>query len=301
MQLTKYIRLSEMSLRLKFNLALGLVFLFGLAVSGWSSHELLQRNARAETLRNARLLMETALAVRSYTVQQVRPHLESQLSFVFLPQMVPAYAATHTLNALRQKYPDYGYKEATLNPTNVRNRAADWESDVVASFRNSDAMTELIGERDTPSGRSLYIARPIRISDEACLTCHSIAAKAPKSMLAIYGSSNGFGWKLNEIIGAQVVSVPTALPIQNANRAFITFMSSLIAIFALVFVALNVMLSSLIVKPIQRMAKAADAVSTGDFTVEEVASKGEDEIAVLGASFNRMRRSLQKAMKMLED
>lgn len=301
MQLTKYIRLSEMSLRLKFNLALILVFLVGLAIAGWSSHELLQRNARAETLRNARLLMETALAVRSYTVQQVRPHLESQLTFVFLPQMVPAYAATHTLSALRQKYPDYGYKEATLNPTNLTNRATDWESDVVTSFRESDSTTEIIGERNTPAGRSLYIARPIRITDEACLTCHSTAAKAPKSMLAVYGSSNGFGWKLNEIIGAQVVSVPTTLPVQNANRAFITFMSSLIAIFALVFVALNVMLSLLIVKPIQRMAKAADAVSTGDFTVEEVASKGEDEIAVLGASFNRMRRSLQKAMKMLED
>lgn len=301
MQLMKRIRLSEMGLRLKFNLALILVFLLGVTIAGWSSHGLLHRNARAEALRNARLLMETALAVRGYTVQQVRPHIESQLSVVFLPQVVPAYAATQTLNAVRQKYPDYGYKEATLNPTNPKNRTADWEADLVASFKESASTTEIIGERSTPSGQSLYVARPIRITDEACLTCHSTAAKAPKSMLAVYGSSNGFGWQLNEVIGAQVVSVPTALPIQNANRAFLTFMSSLVAIFALVFVALNVMLSSLIVKPIQRMAAAADAVSTGDFNVQEVAAQGADEIAVLGASFNRMRRSLQKAMKMLED
>lgn len=294
-------KLGDMGLRLKFNVVLTLVFLGGLAAAGLSSYELLHRNARAETLRHARLLMETALAIRGYTVNNVRPHLEARLTDVFLPEVVPAFAATKTLGELHKKYPDYGYKEATLNPTNPMNRALDWEADVVTSFRNTESMTEVIGERDTPAGRSLYIARPIRISDGACLTCHDTPATAPRAMLALYGPSNGFGWKLNEIIGAQVVSVPTDLPVRSANRAFFTFMASLVAVFALVFVALNMMLSALIIRPIQRMAAAADAVSSGDFTVAEAEAKGKDEIALLGASFNRMRRSLQKAMKMLQE
>jgi hypothetical protein len=41
----------------------------------------------------------------------------------FLPQTVPAYAATETLAQLRKKYPNYDYKEATLNPTNPRDRS----------------------------------------------------------------------------------------------------------------------------------------------------------------------------------
>lgn len=291
---------SEMGLRLKFNLVLLLVFLGGLAVAGFSSHELLQRNAKAETLRHARLLMEAALAIRGYTVSHVRPHLETQMSTVFLPQTVPAFAASKTLGELHKTYPDYWYKEAVLNPTNPTNRAADWESDIVAQFRNSEATTEVSGERDTPNGRSLYIARPIRVTDEACLGCHDTAARAPKPLLALYGSANGFGWKMNEIIGAQVVSVPTELPVKNANRAFMTFMMSLVAVFALVFVVLNLMLSALIIKPIQQMAASADKVSTGDFSVPEADAKGKDEISVLAASFNRMRRSLQKAMQMLE-
>lgn len=294
-------RLQDKSIRLKFNLVLTAVFLVGLTIAGTSSYVLLQRNAKAETLRNARLLMETALAIRGYTVHQIAPHLDPQLAHIFLPQSVPAYAATQTLGELRKKYPDYGYKEATLNPTNPSNRTADWEADVVRTFRDNESMKEVLGERETPTGRSLYIAHPIRVSGAACLTCHSTPAEAPKSMLAVYGSANGFGWKLNEVIGAQVVSVPTTLPRRNANHAFLTFMSSLIAIFALVFVALNVMLSSLIVRPIQRMAAAADAVSTGDFTVPEIPATGDDEIARLGASFNRMRRSLQRAMKELTD
>ncbi|HEX2501389.1 MAG TPA: DUF3365 domain-containing protein, partial [Methylomirabilota bacterium] len=143
-----------MGLRLKFNLVLLLVFLVGLAVAGWVSRDLLIRNAREEVARNASLMMETALAVRGYTINQVRPHLDLQLMRAFLPQSVPAYAATETLTELRKKYPDYFYKEATLNPTNPRNRAADWEADIVQEFRNRPAVKELGGERDTPTGRA---------------------------------------------------------------------------------------------------------------------------------------------------
>jgi len=287
-------------LRLKFNIVLTVVFAAGIAVSAWVSHELLQRNAKSEVLRNAGLMMEAALSVRGYTVTQVKPHLEYQLQDTFLPQTVPAFAATETFNSLRKKYPDFSYKEATLNPTNPRDRAVEWEADVVNAFRNDAEQKELVGERDTPSGRMLYIARPIQIKDPACLACHSVPSAAPASMIKLYGESNGFGWKQNEIIGAQVVSVPMALPIKNANDTFMVFMGSLAAIFLATFIVLNVMLSLMILRPIARMSTAADKISVGDFNVPEFTGKGGDEIAALGTSFNRMRRSLQKALKLIE-
>jgi len=37
---------------------------------------------------------------------------------------------------IHSKYPDYSYKEATLNPTNPLNRATDWETDLVNEFKN---------------------------------------------------------------------------------------------------------------------------------------------------------------------
>lgn len=289
-----------MGLRLKFNLVLLAVFGLGLLASGYLSYTLLERNARDEVSRNAGLMMEAALAIRSYTVEQVRPHLELQLMRVFLPQSVPAYAATETLNTLRQKYTDYTYKEATINPTNPRNRAGDWESDLIRIFRDKPDTAELLGERDTPTGRALYIARPIQIKNPACLTCHSTPEAAPATMLKLYGVANGFGWKHNEIVGAQIVSVPMSLPIRNARGAFLTFMASLTAVFALAFVVLNVMLTRIIVRPVSRMSSAADEVSVGNFEVPEFAETGRDEIAQLGRAFNRMRRSLQTAMKLIE-
>ena len=288
-----------MKLIWKFNLVLLGIFALGFVVAGFISYNALQTNAREEILQNARLMMESALSSRNYTATQIKPLLDSQMRYKFLPQTVPAFAATEQFNELRKKHPDYMYKEATLNPTNPRDRAADWEADVVNVFRATSSRTEIVGERDTPTGRSLFIARPIRV-DPACLVCHSTPAAAPKSMIALYGDTNGFGWKANDVIGAQVVSVPTALPIHNANRAFVTFMGSLAVVFLFVFVALNVMLNSMIVRPIRDMAHAADEVSTGNFDLAEFQTKSQDEIGVLGASFNRMRRSLEKAMKMLE-
>ena len=289
-----------MGLRLKFNLVLLVVFALGFAITAYVSWNLLQRNAREEVVRNADLMMEAALAIRAYTVDQVRPQLDLQLMRVFLPQSVPAFAATETLGQIKKKYADYSYKEATLNPTNPRNRAADWEADLVHEFRNRSALAEMIGERDTPTGRALYIARPIKLTNPACLPCHTTPEMAPPTMIKLYGPANGFGWKLNDIIGAQVVSVPMTVPIQNAKRAFFAFMGSLAAVFALLFVVLNVMLSRMIVQPISRMSRAADQVSTGNFDIAEFSERGRDEIALLGRAFNRMRRSLHKALAMID-
>ncbi len=289
-----------MGLRLKFNIVLVLVFAAGIAVSAFVSQKLLQENAKEDVLHSAGLMMEAALSIRGYTVQQVKPHLEDKLQAVFLPQSVPAYSATEIFNSLRKKYPDYSYKEATLNPTNPRDRAVEWEADIVNAFRADPKKTEAMGERMAASGPQLYLARPIQIKDPACLACHTTAETAPASMVKLYGPSNGFGWKHMEIIGAQIVSVPMALAQRNAQEAFRAFLYSLTAIFAVAFVVLNVMLSLMIIRPISRMAAAADKVSTGDFEVPEFTGKGGDEIAALGVSFNRMRRSLQKALKLIE-
>jgi len=102
------------------------------------------------------------------------------------------------------------------------------------------------------------------------------------------------------VIGAQIVSVPMSLPIQNANRAFYTFMGSLSAAFVVLFVILNIMMSALIVRPITRMSKAADEISTGNMEIPEFAESGGDEMALLAKSFNRMRRSLEKAIELID-
>lgn len=289
-----------MGLRLKFNLVLLVVFLAGLGVSGYVSYDLLHNTARQDVLSNAGVMMEAALSMRAYTVGQVRDRL-AQKEGEFLPQSVPAFAATEIMNQLRKKYPGYAYKEAALNPTNPRDRAVEWEADIVNEFRSNPTRAELSGIRSTPTGMSLYLARPFQIKDPACLSCHTTPELAPAAMVKLYGPNNGFGWKQNEIIGAQIVSVPMSIPIDNANRAFYTFIGSLAGVFVVLFIILNVMLSFLIVRPITQMSDAADKISTGDMDIPELADSGRDEVALLARSFNRMRRSLEKAITLIDE
>jgi HAMP domain-containing protein len=118
-------------------------------------------------------------------------------------------------------------------------------------------------------------------------------------MIASYGSANGFGWQLNEVIGAQVVSVPMDVSIAQANRAFATFMATLIRVFLAIVIALNVILRRIVINPVTRMAEIANNVSKGGPDTLEFDATGNDEIAVLAQSFTRMRRSLDKAIGML--
>jgi protein-histidine pros-kinase len=289
-----------MRLLFKFNLIFALVFAAGLLGCGYLTRDLLQRNAQDEVLENARLLMESSIAVRNYTSGQIKPLLETQMKYSFLPQSVPAYSATEVLHALAKKYPEYGYKEATLNPTNPRDRAVEWEADLVNRFRGTPEQTELSGQRDTPLGRMLYIARPIKITNPACLACHSTVEAAPKPMIDKYGPANGFSWNLNEIVGAQVVSVPMALPLARAEQTFKVFMLSLGGLFLAIAVLLNVMLWLTVIRPVTRLSSLADRVSLGEMEAPEFALASRDEIGTLAASFSRMRRSLEQAMKMLE-
>jgi protein-histidine pros-kinase len=288
-----------MKLALKFNLILIPLLLLGLMVAGFISYRVLHQNARQEVQDRANLMMEAALAMRMYTVKEIRPLLDVQNRRQFLPQTVSAYAATQLFNTLREKHPEYTYKEATLNPTNPRDRAVDWEADIIQRFINNDKEEFLVGERDNATGRSLYFARPLRITDPNCLKCHSTPDAAPETMIKLYGTANGFGWKLNEVVGAQVLSIPMEVPVQNARRAFLTFMGILAGMFVFSLLVLNFLLHTLVSHPVKQVTALADRISKGEEDLPEFSEQGVQEISALGASFNRMKRSLEKAMAML--
>jgi HAMP domain-containing protein len=289
-----------MKLLLKFNLVFLLIFAAGLAATGRVSWALLERNARSEIAENARLLMDTAIAARTYTSKQVNPLLQTQMKYTFLAQSVPAYSATEVFADLNKKHTEYSYKEAVLNPTNPRDRAIEWESDIISQFRNGGGASEIIGERETPTGGSFYVARPLKVADPKCLECHSTVEAAPKPMVENYGPANGFGWKLNEVVGAQIISVPTRVPLERAEQAFKVFMTSITAVFIVIGIMLNLMLWMMVIRPVSRLSTFADRVSLGELEIPEFKRTANDEIGVLAKSIARMRTSMVQAMKMLE-
>lgn len=289
-----------MSIRLKFNLAMLLVFAIGFGAAAFFVEKILLENAKEEVGLKAKIMMEAARSVRAYTVEEVRPLLRQIKTDEFISQTVPAYAATANMNRLRKIYPEYSYKEAVLNPTNPEHKAAAWEEDIIQYFRNYDEIKEYSGVRSTPTGQYLFLSSPFKITRKGCLACHSTPSAAPASMIEKYGSHNGFGWKLNEIVGAQIVNVPMAIPIARANTTFRAFMLILGGVFVAIWLVINFILHTIIIKRINNIAAKSEEISKGNMAVEEFEQSGKDELSSLGHSFNLMYRSLSSAVKLLD-
>ena len=259
-----------MTLRIKFNLVLATVFVLGIIAAGLYYDSYLEKNALTEVDYNSKVLMATALAVRSYTTDEIKPHLDPLNAQTFLPQTVPAFAATETLHRLKDRYVGYDYKEAVLNPTNPRDRASDWEAQLIQQFRADPSKKELTGFHGDGLDRTMYVAHPITIDKPQCLVCHSTPDVAPASMIKVYGSKNGFGWKVDETIGMQLVQVPVFYPLEKARVTFRNFMLSLLAIFAAMFIAMNIALSLFVIEPMTRLNRTLEDLATKDFLTDLV-------------------------------
>jgi HAMP domain-containing protein len=288
-----------MNLLGKVNLLLILIFGGGWGVIEIYAYRFLMEDARLEVIRQADLMMQSSTATRNYTEERIKPLLESELehSSHFHVETVPAFAANRVFQDLRQgAYRDYTYREASLNPTNLENRAVDWEADIIQRFRNYGT-DRIVGDRDTPTGRSLYVARPLRV-ENSCIECHGLPGNAPKAMVRIYGATNGFGWKPGEVIAARVVSVPMDVPVAEGWQAFLWLSLATGLVFFSTLAALDWALYVFVLRPVRLLSAFADRAST-ELGLPEIPAKGHDEISRLTISLNRMYISLQKAIRML--
>lgn len=289
-----------MKLLAKFNLVFIVVFGLGMSLISYNAHNFLMENARQQVLEEAQLMSASASATKDYTDQQVSPLLEGtpRQARGFLPQTIPFYAANATFRFLRTSHPDYSLREAALNPTNPDDRAEAWEADLIDYFRDNPRQGEHVGQRNTPVGPVLYVANPI-IAGQGCLVCHSAPSLAPAAMVEHYGPDNGFGWKANEVVGAQIVSVPMSVPIAIADRGFRNLLIGLCSVFLLSIVLIDLAMYAIVIRPLSLVSKNADIISKGDVEMPQLAVRGRDEIAAVTASFNRMHTSLVKAFELL--
>jgi protein-histidine pros-kinase len=285
----------------KFNLVLIVIFAVGMGLIAHNAYNFLMEQARQTVLQQAELMSADATATKEYTDRQVSPILEKtpENNNYFLPQTIPFYAANATFQLLRAGRPEYTMREAALNPTNLDDRATEWEADLINYFRDNPGQKVRVGKRDTPIGQVLFVAEPIA-AEPGCLACHSTVAAAPRGLIQHYGSDHGFGWTRNEIIGAQIVSVPMSVPIEMARTGFRDLLIGLAAVFLLTILLIDVGMYFIVIRPLRRVSKTADSISKGEVMLPALEVRGRDEIAEVTESFNRMHTSLRKALEMLK-
>lgn len=290
--------LKNLKLRQKFTFLLVIILVVGLSFSGLALSALLRQNAINEIASRALTLIDTMTSVREYTLTQIYPELADQLEEKFLPQVVSAYSAREIFEIFRKKpeYRDLFYKEAATNPTNLRDKADSFETTILEGFQKDKKLKQVSGFRSLPGGDIFYIARPLTISQESCLKCHSTPDVAPKTMIERFGTVNGFNWQLNQIVAAQFISLPASKVIEKANQSSLMIVGIVFTIFIAVILLVNVFLQRQVIIPLKRITRVAEEVSTGHLEVD-FDQISNDEIGNLAKAFKRMKLSLEMAMK----
>ncbi|ETR71312.1 MAG: HAMP domain-containing protein [Candidatus Magnetoglobus multicellularis str. Araruama] len=286
-----------MRLRNRLNIILSTIFIAVLSLFAAISYTMEHQQARDEVLQTARLILEMAASIRQYTIEEIAPLVNTEE--MFHPQSVPAYAAISTFSHLKQRLKQYEYKESMLNPKNPIHRAAEWEVELIRAFRNETELNVIIGNRHTQTSDFLYLAMPMQLTDKKCLKCHDTSSNAPPEIVKKFGE-NGFGWKMNEILGVKIITVPTSLAHQKAQKSVFTLLISIICVFALIMVAINMMLKNSVVRPILSMSEIAEEISFGKKSVSAFPDIRIFEFKKLIAAIKRLKTSRDHTLNLLK-
>jgi protein-histidine pros-kinase len=253
-------------------------------------------------MEKAHVLLTTALSVRAYTVEEVAT-LVAELGNEkeFHPQMVPSYAAQTTMKGLQQEFPEYSYRESSLNPTNVADRASDWEVGLIRAFRQDGNVSELSGEVGSGKDTRFYVSRPIRLSNPACLECHTTPENAPKTMVAKYGAGNGFNWNMGDIVGVQIVEVPVLPTRQKALNGVLITVGSLTCVFVLTAAIFLLLLRRYVTSPLSSITRIAQSLSLDrEPLAPDGSSHLDGQFADLERAITRLKTSLDQAMRLFQ-
>jgi len=245
-------------------------------------------------------VMDVMLAVREYTSRKINPliaPINASSEEAFMPEAVPSYSATKVFEYLRlnNAYADFQYREASLNPTSPSDRAKANEEEIISRFENNPRLREVNGIVTDNSDHSQYfLAKPIRLSKESCLTCHSTPDRAPKSQLIAYGDKNGFGWKLGDVVGVQIVSLPIDSGLPSPAR-FVLLLVLAVGLMSLIVVVVGKrFFESFIARPLMQVLHLASNESYESDDYSKNLRKRSDEFGTLSRWIFNLREELKR-------
>lgn len=301
-RLTREIR--DLGLGARFTLLLLAILAVAIVVTTVTLYQVLFRRAAAAVSAEGLALLETMSAVRRYTADRVAPLLEPDAGAppAFVPETVPAFSARKVFDYLivHGQWGYYFYKEASPDARYPGNQADEFERDLLARFRTDPELAGISGFRTVDGERLFYTSRPLAISEERCLTCHSTPEVAPSGLLEAYGSQQAFGYQLGDLVAAQTLYVPADEVLSAAELSLALVMLVFLGAFCSSIVLINYSLHRSVVQPVERMAHlagliGADRMDAAEFDPDLLAQdvKRRDELGRLAQVFGKMAREVQ--------
>ncbi len=281
----------------KFNWMLSLLYAVSILVSLPVTYYLTKQQIFTQANKELTLLVDMVRSVRNVVREDTRPYFLPKGEF-FAPVVSSTVMAKTVARKFARLQPDYYIKIASDNPLNLENLPQPLEKALLERFRSSEAPSRIVESGLVRGMRYLVSAAPA-VAKEGCMRCHGSPADAPDAITGKYGTKNGYGWNVGQVVGTSVVGVPLGNINELVTRRSAVIIAVVTLVYAIVLIVINRLVHRTIIRPVLNITKAAYAVSHGDLK-KIVEVNRNDEIGQLAGSFELMRRSLVLVVRRLQ-
>lgn len=288
-----------LSLQIKFSLGMIVILLIVTGASSYWLYSELEKSLIENVHEKSQIILTELEATRRYVAETLRPRIYSLLSadeFV-LEAMSTTYVSTQIMERFRNSFPDFSYKRAAVDARNPQNEADVFEREIMDRFRNNEEEKDWKGIVTRRQQRLFVRMIPLRV-EESCLRCHGEKNDAPAKLLALYEGDRGFGRKLGDIAGMDVVFFPVEKAMSQIRHQAITVLGSGAVAALAGFFFVSLLFRRLVVNRMADLkAFFSEFTARGSDLSQRLKVTQRDEIGEVGAAVNTMADRLNLLME----
>ncbi len=289
-----------MSIKLKIIIFLaGLGLIMSLCIGAYSYFDA-KNQIFKDALKQADVVSSFAMASRTYAVKTMRPltrKIGGENSFH--PELMGGFFIARAISDIfSRSQPGYSFKQAALNPVNKQNKADGQEKQIIQFFTENIRDRKKSGLIQKEGKNFFYVAQPVR-AGKNCLKCHGKKENAPIGRVNRYPDGGGYDYELNSVVATFITYIPIDIALKNVKIRAVKVFGIGFTFILLLTVAIWFYLEKMIISPIILLTRKAERMSRGRDLSDIIKRSTSDEIGQLYESFNRMRISVVKLLKMI--
>jgi len=287
-----------MSIRVRFIVVIGVLSLVASLALAYSSYKFSVKNAMEDAKTQGAIVFNMIDSSRLYFKHSQRPLVAELVEEDrFYPEIMSGFVMTRGVwEIFEKRFPGYKFKQATIDPLYLPNKADGDELKLIKMFGENKATKNSEGIMTKNGQRFYYFARPIAVT-EGCLRCHGTPEEAPKDQVEIYGTETGYDWRKGEIVSTSIVYVPLQRAMTAAKKSatslFIMGAAGIIVLMGVIWY----FLSSGVVTPLAKLQRKTTQISLGKELDEDIGVSSKDEIGDLAKAIDRLRISTAKLLE----
>ncbi len=284
--------MKKMKLRGKTTIVLIVLLVVSVALNVVWSDSTQREQAEAEMLEKARILSYEMDAVWEFMdMNQARIDTDSDGSYNF--KGLYCAIAGKSIAKILERDTNYVIRYTNLEPRKKASMSDDYESEAIRLFNDGSAVEKYGIE--TYNGQEVFrYVTPIYL-EESCLDCHG----DPAGELDVTGYPKE-GMEVGDLIGVTSIIMPIDIYMAGIQENVTRQVGYFSFIIVMVILAVYVLITRLITRPLSELENAVGQIENGNFEVNLEGIKGNGEIKDLAVKFDIMAEQLRALYGNLE-